>query len=476
MLIKHKVRLVARGFTQVSGVDYHDAHLYAPVVRLESFRTLISIAALFDFDLRQFDVSVAYLHGDIDGEVYMEPPPGYGTKGTVWLLLKGLYGLKQAGRIWHERLKADMNELGFVQCPRDHAVLCIGTWGRDDWAACAFWVDDETGVGSRTQLDRLAAMFKYGISGEGELRWTLGIGVTRDYRTHTISLSQEAYIDNLVDRFGLQNATTVTTPLAPGAVLTKDQCPTTSEEIQEMSDNRYREIIGSLQYAAMATLAQFLTNPGRAHMEAALRVLRYLKGTKAWTLNLGGDTADLAGFTDSDWGGNQDDRKSISAYVFRLGDGAVSWKTKKQNSVALSSVEAEYMAMCQAGKEAVWLTGFLKDLGINLRAPPIIFCDNQGALALAQNPVFHPRSKHIAIQYHFTRKLVQSQQISVKYIPTRVMLADALTKSFAPPRTHCTHGDDRSLWNGALVGRMPTTRGSVGVIGPRSSLDRHGAA
>jgi Reverse transcriptase (RNA-dependent DNA polymerase) len=126
-LVKHKARLVARGFTQVSGVDYNEAHLYASVMRLETFRTLVALAALFNFDIRQFDVSAAYLHGEIDREIYMEPPPGYENGDLVWRLLKGLYGLQQAGRIWHERLKADMQELGYVQCPRDNAVFRIGT-------------------------------------------------------------------------------------------------------------------------------------------------------------------------------------------------------------------------------------------------------------------------------------------------------------------------------------------------------------
>ena len=179
------------------------------------------IAALFGFELRQFDVSAAYLHGEIDEEVYMEPPPGYGACDSVWLLQKGLYGLKQAGRIWHERLKADMESLGFVQCPRDHAVFQIGTRKQDTWAICAFWVDDETGVGSLSQLQRVADMFKhkYGITAEGDLSWTLGIGVRRDRDARIISLSQGTYINNLVERFNLQNTTTVTTPLAPSAAL-----------------------------------------------------------------------------------------------------------------------------------------------------------------------------------------------------------------------------------------------------------------
>jgi len=155
----------------------------------------------------------------------MESPPGYEREGTVWLLRKGLYGLKQTGRIWNEKLNTYMEELGFVQCQRDHTVFRIGDWRSPDWAI--FWVDDETGVGSRQQLARVASMFgrKHAISGEGEMGWTLRIGVARDRDTHTISLLQEDYIDNLVERFEPQNATTVATPLEPGAILTKDQCP-----------------------------------------------------------------------------------------------------------------------------------------------------------------------------------------------------------------------------------------------------------
>ena len=184
-----------------------------------------------------------------------------------------------------------MEELGYTQCQRDHAVFRIGTRKTGDWAVCAFWVDDEAGIGSRERLYRVADMFrqKYGISGEGELRWTLGMKVKRDFSRRTVSLSQQSYIENLVERFGLQDAPTITTPLTPGTILTKDQCPTTPDEINDMAGSRYRELISSLQYASLATrpdityavnkLAQFLANPGRVHLDAALRVLRYLKGT-----------------------------------------------------------------------------------------------------------------------------------------------------------------------------------------------------
>ena len=220
--------------------------------------------------------------------------------------------------------------------------------------------------------------------------------VARDDNTHAMSLSQQEYINNLVERFRLQNTTTVTTPLEPGVMLTKGQYPTTPAELQDMSGNRYRQLIGSLLFVALAIrpdisfaiskLAQFLVNPARIHLDAALRVLRYLKGTKKWTLNLGGDVADEAGFTGSDRGGDRDGRKSTSAYIFYMGNGAVSWRTKNQTSVTLSSIEAEYIAMWQAAKEAVWLTGLLEDLELDLRSHLIGFGDNQRAHATPHYP------------------------------------------------------------------------------------------
>ena len=228
----------------------------------------------------------------------------------------------------------------------------------------------------------------------------VGMKVEQDFNAHIVLLSQQLYIEELLVRFGLQEAQTVMTPLTPRTILMKDQCPTTPDEISDMAGNRYRELIGSLQYVSLAThpdityainkLSQFLVNPSHAHLNAAMRVLCYLKGMKTHSLHLGGGIPWIAGFSDSDWGGDQDDRKSTSAYVFCLGLGSVSWKSIKQKSVALSTVEAEYMAMCQAVKEAIWLNGLLEDLGVKFWSPLVINSDNQGMLALAQNPNTHP--------------------------------------------------------------------------------------
>jgi hypothetical protein len=261
----------------------------------------------------------------------------------------------------------------------------------------------------------------------------------RDRPARTISISQEAFIDSILARFNLVDTSTVSTPLAPGTQLSTADCPTEEDEKQEMSTRPYRELVGALAWLALGTrpdiafatssLACFGHNPGRVHWEAAKCVLRYLKGTKMWRLKLGGKTPEIATFTDADWGSHRDDRHSVGAYLVKIGDGAVSWKSKQQTCVALSSTEAEYMALCQASKEAVWMVDFLGNLGVSVSGPMVVNADNQASIALAKNPVFHDRSKHIDIQYHYTRDLVKQEKIQLNYIPTQDMLADILTKS-----------------------------------------------
>jgi hypothetical protein len=310
---------------------------------------------------------------------------------------------------------------GFAATPKDPAIYVKNSWTSPDFAAAGFWVDDCVAIGSRKELTNLARSVdaKYGTTGLGEVRWVLGMLLERDRPARTIAISQEAFIDSILLRFHLADATTVTTPLTPGTHLSSTDCPTSKDEIDEMANRPYRELVGALAWLALGTrpdiafatssLARFGHNPGRVHWDAAKRVLRYLKGTKGWRLTLGGKSPpEVSAYTDADWGSHSDDRRSIGAYVVMIGDGTVSWKSKKQSCVALSSTEAEYMALCQASKESVWMTDFLRCLGISL-VPMVVNADNQGSIALAKNPVFHDRSKHIDIQYHYTRDLVKEK-------------------------------------------------------------------
>ena len=415
-------------------------------MRLESLRILLALAASCDFDIVQFDVTSAYLHGNLKEELYVEQPEGYvaqGKENWVWRLKKGLYGLVQAGRTWNQELNNHMEGIGYTAMAKDPAVYVKGDWNQADFAAGGFWVDDFIGIGSGKELDVLAKSVdaKYGITGLGDVKWVLGMLIERDRAAKMIYISQEAFIGSVLTRFNLTDATPISTPLTPGTRLSAADCPTSQEEKDNMATRPYRELVGALAWLALGTrpdiayatssLARFGHNPGRTHWEAAKRVLRYLKGTRGWRLKLGGSQPQISAYTDADWGGDRDDRRSIGAYIVKIGCGAVSWKSKKQTCVALSSTEAEYVALCQVAKESVWMLDFLGGLGVSICNAMVVNVDNQGAIALARNPVFHDRSKHIDIQYHYTRNLIREKRIQLDYVPTSEMLADLLTKPLA---------------------------------------------
>jgi len=413
-------------------------------MRLESLRALLAVAAIRDFEIIQFDITTAYLHETLKGELYAEQPDGYtvlGKEDWVWRLKKGLHGSIQAGRTCKEELNIHMESEGFTATPKDPAVYVKSSWNREDFAAGGFWVDDFVGIGSRKELDALAKSVdaKYGITAVGEAKWVLDMLIERDRAARTVSISQEACINSMLTRFNLADATTLSTPLASGPQLSSADCPTSQDEKDEMATRPYRKLVGALEWLALGTrpdiafatslLARFNHNPGRAHWKAAKRVLRYLKGTRGWRLTLGGEPPQIAGFTDADWGSNLDNRHSIGGYVIKIGSGAVSWKSEEQSCVALSSTEAKYVALYQAVKESVWMIDFLKSLGISIHDTMTVNADNKGCIAYAKNPVFRDRFKHVNKQYHLTRGLIEENEISLNYVPTNEMVANTLTRA-----------------------------------------------
>ena len=259
-------------------------------------------------------------------------------------------------------------------------------------------------------------------------------------------MSQRKYIEDVLIRFGMENSKSVTTPLDNSIKLSKKMEPITKEEISEMKMIPYQSLIGSLMYLAVSTrpdiaysvyfLSQYNTNPGKAHWMAAKRILRYLRGTTNHGLVYQKTENPLIGFVDSDWGASLDDRISYTGFVFKLADAAITWESKKQRTVALSSTEAEYLALGEATKEAVYLRNLLQEIGyMHLKCEPtVLFCDNQGAQNLTKNPVFHCRTKHIDIRHHYIREIFRKGQIDVKYIPTDDMVADVLTKGLYRPK------------------------------------------
>ena len=437
---KYKARLVAQGFTQKFGVDYFDT--FSPVAKLSSFRTILAIAARNDWDADTFDFNGAYLNGKLgdNEEIYMKPPPGYANEGEhVKRLLKSLYGLKQARRKWYDTLSHALTDLGFQVNDADPGVFSSQV--ENHTTILAIHVDDCLITGSSPKLIadyKQKLNERYSLTDLGPVHWLLGIKITRNREARTLSLSQIAYIDTILSRFSLSDAKPLASPISPGTTLSKADAPSDATEMTQMKKIPYREAVGSLMYAAVATrpditfaistLSQFLENPGLVHWEAVKRVLRYLSGTKTHALTYGNERHDLLGYTDAD-GASQDHRHAISGYAFLIDGAAISWASRKQELVTLSTAEAEYVAATHAAKECIWLRRFITPLFGHDTTPTTLYCDNQAALHLATDDNYHARTKHIDIRFHFIRQTITDGAISIEYCPTQDMTADILTKA-----------------------------------------------
>ena len=442
VLMKRKARICAQGFSQVPGVDF--GRTSAPTARLSSLRFILALAAAQDWEIHQIDFKNAYLNGDLDEEIYMKQPPGWeepGRENWVCRLLKAIYGLKQAGHQWYLKVKELFEDLGLQRCEYDQGVLYLHL--PDLNLIVAIHVDDCTLVANSLAVmnrfkGELAARFE--ISDLGEVRFLLGFEIHRDRRARTISLSQPGYIDTLLARFNQIDANPTPTPLDPHTNL---YLPITNLMRLEMRQKPYSQLVGSLIYAAICTrpdiqfaisiLAQFMADPAPFHWEAAKRVLRYLKGTRDYSLTFGGDLTDLTGYTDADWG-SQAHRHSISGFVFKFCGGAISWGSRKQPLISLSSTEAEYVAAFETVRELLWLRFLISEITIPITHSITLYCDNQSAIRIASTGLINPRTKHIDIRYHIIRQVLNSDSVTLEYCPTKDMVADILTKALPRPR------------------------------------------
>ena len=434
---KYKARVVAQGFTQIEGIDYNET--FAPVAKLASLRAILAIAAERDLELHQMDVKSAYLNGSLSNELFMAPPPGFNIpEGMVLRLIKAVYGTKQGGRVWYEEIRGTLQDMGYTRTDADHAVFTRGAGTA--LAVIALYVDDITMVASNLATidrDKQALHRAYEMTDLGELSWILGMHVVRDRTLGTISLSQEKYSLEVLARFNKTDVRPVSTPTLTNEHLGK------VEEAQ-VDVKIYQSALGALMYPMLgsrpdlaytvAALGRHAACPGTDHQRALDRAFGYLRGTSDQHLVYQRglpNGATLQGFVDADWASDVNDRKSTSGFVFTLAGAAISWSCKKQNVIALSSTEAEYVAAAHAAKEAVWLRRLLTTLGLDLTDPTVLHVDNQSAIAIARNPEFHDRTKHIEVRHHFLRKLVDDEQIMPTYLATGDQLADALTKGLS---------------------------------------------
>jgi hypothetical protein len=431
---RFKARLVAKGYRQQEGVDFNE--VFAPVSKYSTLRALLATVAAEDLELQQLDIKTAFLNGELEEDVYVQQPPGYeqGDSNVACHLKRALYGLRQAPRTWNKRLTKELEGLAFTQSDADPSLFIYA--GKDGPVYILVYVDDlliaAKDINTVAHVKSML-MTAFEARDLGDATYFLGMTISRDRSSRTIKLGQERMTTDLVSKYEGSDVKPKGVPLSASVRLSK-------EEGNPLDQSRYgySQLIGSLMYIAVCTrpdiaqtvgaLARYMAAPTTAHWSAAKGVLRYLAGTKELGLSYGGNSSGLQGFCDADYGGDVDTRRSTTGYLYILNGGAISWSSRRQQTVAASTTEAEYMAAAEAVKEGLWLRKLLADIGMGLQTITIN-ADNQSALKLLKNPVTSLRSKHIDVLYHFARERVMRNDVAFEYVPTKHNVADVFTKA-----------------------------------------------
>lgn len=429
---RYKARLVARGFSQVEGVDYGET--FAPVLRYQSFRTMMAVAAAKKMGITFFDVTSAFLNGKLKERVLMKQPQGLedGT-GRVCLLRRSLYGLKQAPRCWNEAFVEVIEQFGLEQSTNDPCVFT----NRAKSLVLGIYVDDgvilaEDAALARRLLMHLKKVFQVTSGTDGQF---LGMKVTVN-EDGSVVLSQQAYARRILRRFGMESSSHVSTPADCNRT---NVCSCNSSDWVRFP---YREAVGCLNFLATVTrpdiafavgvAGRFLQNPGPSEVKLVKRILRYVKGTLGYSLRYVSGEMKMVAYSDADYAGDTETRRSTSGTVVMLAGGPVAWISRRQRIVALSTTEAEYIAGAESSRECVWQRRLIEDMVGEIETP-VLWLDNQSALKLIRNPVVHHATKHIDVRYHYIREVVMSEEISVDYVGTEEQKADVLTKALPAP-------------------------------------------
>jgi hypothetical protein len=435
---KFKARLVVKGYAQVYGVDYSDT--FAPVARMDTIRLLLAVAAHKNWKVFQMDVKSAFLNGDLQEEIYVEQPAGFvvqGEEDKVYMLKKALYGLKQAPRAWYGRIDDYLTGFGF-QKSLSESTLYVKKID-DDVLIVSLYVDDLLVTGSNLQqIERFKQdmMQAFEMSDLGLMSFFLGMEIKQS--RGVIFIGQEKYAKEILKKFQMENCKPTATPMNQKDKFSKE------DGTARVNEEKYRSLIGCLLYLtatrpdilyATNLLSRFMHCPSELHMRAAKRILRYIKGTCSFGVKfMQCKTLKLHGFSDSDWGGFIDDMKSTSGFCFNLGSTIFSWSSKKQSIVAQSTAEAEFIAATAAVNQALWLQKLLRDLHIEEEEATEISVDNQAAIAISNNPVFHGKTKHFNIKLYFIREVQKNGDVKLLYCRTEDQMADLFTKALPANR------------------------------------------
>ena len=446
---RYRARIVAKGFTQIFGVDFDE--VFAPVARYTTVRYILSLCVLRRYKMFLIDVKNAFLNGTLSHKIYAIPPEDFKIDpnlGNCMLLFKALYGLKQAARVWHQELEAFLLTLEFRKSNADPTLF---VYSSDTCTTfMVVYVDDILLVGDDEAFlcavsDKITTRFNARL--EEDVSKFLGMAI--EHYENKIVIHNEFAIRRILHRFNMSSCRHAKNPLPLGLELDESMSPQTATEDAEMRHYPYQELVGALLYLASTTrpdisysvglLARYMSKPGKRHWQAAIHVVRYLAGTASlgisYERNEEQHLTSIVGYSDADFAGDRDGRKSTSGFVFMLAGGAVSWSSKKQTITAQSTVEAEYIALSFAVREGLWLRKLMAETFLQPAKEPLdIRVDNQDSIALASNDLISERSKHIGIKYHLVKDVVRSGEIRVQYIPTAEMTAEVLTKLLSASR------------------------------------------
>ncbi|KAM2172488.1 hypothetical protein FF2_035315 [Malus domestica] len=389
---RYKARLIAKGFNQEKGIDYGET--FSPVVKPTTVRLVLALTANFGWSVRQLDVKNAFLHSILQEEVYMTQPPGFSDPhypAHVCRLHKSLYGLKQAPRAWNDGFTSFLPSLGFLSTYYNPSLF-VKHVGKSV-VILLFYVDDIiTTWSDSAAIDiTIGALTKeFDIKDLGSLHYFLGIQITQN--SSGMFLSQSKYVTDLLGKADMVHSKPCTTPCLPYNILVKDDGHPFN------NPSLYRSIVSALQYLTFTRpdiafsvhqVCQFMHCPMESHYAVVKRILRYLQGTIDFGIQFSKRDLDLHAFSDADWAGDSNDRRSTTCLVVYIGSNPISWSSKKQNTVSRSSIEAKYRALSSTSAEIDWIKQLLQFMHIDVSGPTTLFCDNLSTIALAYNPVMH---------------------------------------------------------------------------------------
>ncbi|KAJ1570926.1 hypothetical protein NDA11_005695 [Ustilago hordei] len=430
--VRHKARLVARGFTQREGIDFEET--FAPVAPLSAIRALLSLAVERNWEVHQLDITMAYLNSTLNHMIYMKPPEGAKVPtGKAYRVIKGLYGLKQSGREWNMEFDKFLRRSNFH---RLDCAPCIYTRGEgDNFAIVVIYVDDTLIIAPTLETVRRIKEEigqRWRMEDGGNVSHFLGIKITRNREAKTMDLEQTSYVKQLLDEHLDKRRRKSSVPLQDIPV------PETAASMAERKE--YPQIVGKLLWLsngtrpdisqAVGVLARYMTQPSKEHYNAAQKVLQYLDHTRDTHLQYGSDKQQdfLTAHSDANWASDATaQRKSSSGSAVFVCGNLVAWKSALQRCTALSAVEAEFVAATEAAREILFFKHLFKTVGIDVGIPTI-FSDNTGTIQVSKDPAQHWKLKHIDTKYHFIRDNVQDGKVKIKYINTADNLADLFTK------------------------------------------------